>query len=412
MSRPYIVQEGDTFESLSRRFYGIESGASVIQSANPDLSGGIVVGATIVIPSNPFATTGEAVERLFREGADEDQWIIFVSGKEFRFWRDVRVTRSIDSVSLFEFSAPWEPDNEAFREVFRPLSFQSCSVFIGTELVVGGTLVDVSPTFGTARDVTASGYSRFGVMRDTTLPAGTPLEFDEVNLQAIAIALSKPFGLIPAFNADPGPVFEYGLSIDAVERPLGFLRKLAQQRNLVIGSTPRGNPLFHRTTTAPPVETLEEGVLPLTSIQPRFKAQDFFSHISSLTPSFFGGTGDAHTIVNPRLRGVVRPHSFRVNDTYGADGVASAEAKIGRMYANAVAWDATVIDIRDSQGRLWKPNTKIRVTAPSAMIYESTELLIRTATLVRRGRSQITQLRLVFPESFNGEVPPGFPWDL
>ena len=404
----YTIKPGDTFERISRRVYGIESGASTIEQANPELSGGIVTGAVIVVPDDPNEIDVE--ESQGPGGVDE--WTIRVQGQEFRFWRDAQLTRSIDSVSLFEFSAPFEPSNEQFRNVFRPLKFQPCDILIGGEQVLGGTIVNVTPSFRDSREATASGYSKSGVMSDTTLPAGTPLEFDDLNLQAIATSIAAPYGLLPAFNAEPGPVFEYGTAIDAIARPMQFLQKLASQRNLVIGATPRGNPLFHRTTVAPPVETLEEGGLPLQAIEPLFKAQGYFSHISSLTPSFFGGAGDAATLVNPNLRGVVRPHTFRVDDTFGADAATAREAKMGRMFANSVAWDVMLVGIRDSMGRLWEPNTKVRLHSHSAMIYKSTELLIRSATLFRKGAATATKLRLVLPESFNGGMPAGFPWDL
>lgn len=408
MSAVYTVKPGDTFERISRRMYGIESGASTIEQANPELSGGIVEGAVIVVPDDPNEV--DVIESQSPGAVDE--WLIRVSGQEFRFWRDAQLTRSIDSVSLFEFSAPFEPTNEQFRNVFRPLRFQPIDIFIGGDQVLGGTMVNVTPQFRDSRSVTASGYSKSGVMSDTTLPAGTPLEFDELTLRDIAVQIAAPYGLLPTFNAEPGRVFEYGTAIDSIAKPMQFLAKLANQRNLVIGATPKGNPLFHRTTEAPPVETLEEGSLPLQAIEPVFKAQGYFSHISSLTPSMFGGSGDHGTLVNSNLRGVVRPHTFRVDDTFGADAGVAREAKMGRMFANSVAWDVMLVGLRDSMGRLWEPNTKVRLHAHSAMIYKSTELLIRSATLYRKGSSTATKLRLVLPESFNGGTPVGFPWDL
>ena len=402
----YVVVAGDTFELISRKVYGTEAGAGTIRLANPDLRGGLIVGAEIVTPDLVSEFEPDA-----RGGGESDEWTIRVSGREFRFWRDAEVTRAIDSPGTFSFSAPFEPGNEGFRGVFRPLSFQPTEVLIGGRQVMGGTMVDVTPKSGANREVVVSGYSRSGVLSDCTLPADTPLEFDEATLQNIAENLCKPFGLLPVFRADPGPVFENGLSIGAVDRPMGFLAKLAQQRGLVIGATPKGNPLFHRTTTAPAVASFTEGVQPLQSVEPVFKAQNFYSHISSLTPSYFGGEGDFYTVVNPNLRGVVRPHTFRVDDSLGADGVEATEAKVGRMYANAAAWDVSLVGIANAAGEVWNANTIVSLLAPSAMIYRRTDFLVRTAAIARKGRSLSTRLRLVLPESFNSAVPAGFPWD-
>lgn len=408
MSNVYTIKPGDTFEKISRRMYGTEGGASTLQSANPELRAGMIPGAEIVVPDDPNEIGLQEVQAP----GGVDEIIIKVSGKAFKFWTEAQVTRSIDSVSTFEFSAPFEPDNREFREIFKPMTFQSVEISIGGELVMTGTLVDIAAEIRDARTVTAVGYSKPGVLRDCTLPNGTPLEFYDLTLQAIATTLAKPFGIGVEFALDvvPGPVFD-NVTIEATTRPAAFLTKLAQQRNLVIGSTVRGKLIFQRATKEPAIEELNGSELPLQAIDPTFKPQDFYSHVTSLTPSFWGGDPDSYTIVNPNLRGVVRPLSFRAPDTYGADSVATTQAKVGRMYAKAVGYVIVVAGLRDSQGRLWKENTRIRVQAPSAMIYNSVELLIRSATVVRRGTSAATQLRLVLPESFSGEIPKGFPWD-
>jgi len=65
---------------------------------------------------------------------------------------------------------------------------------------------------------------------------------------------------------------------------------------------------------------------------------------------------------------------------------------------------------RDPAGNLWRPNTKIRLKAPRAMVYEYTDLLIRTVTLQQTADSETASLQVVFPEAFSGAVPRAFPW--
>ncbi len=409
--KTYTIKDGDTFEKISRRSYGTEGGASVISSANPELSGGLVTGAIIVIPDDPESV---ALARFAAAPGNPDEITVRVSGKEFRFWTDVRLIRSIDAVATFEFSAPFEPDNADFREVFRPLSFQPVDISIGGVRVFQGTLVQVNAEQGESRTVSVSGYSRPGVLRDCTLPAGAPVEFSDLDLRGISKAVAAPFGIGVVFReVGPGPVFDLPVAIEPSGKVMEFLIRLSHERNLVVGSTDAGNVLFWRTTSQGPRETLTEGDSPLLTVTPSFKAQDYYSHISSLTPSFFGGAGDAYTVVNKNLRGVVRPFAFKVEDTYSADSVAATEARMGRMYANALGYTISVVGLRDSEDRLWEPNTKIRLTAPGAMIYEPTEFLIRTAIAERRSGKAVTELKLVLPTSFDtaGGVPEGLPWD-
>ncbi len=401
----YKIREGDDFNRISRRVYGTEAGASTLKGANPELSGGIVPGALIVVPENPDVVSLQKAQAA----GGVDEIVITVGAIEFRFWTDAKVTRSMDTVSSFEFAAPFEPDNQIFRSVFRPLSFQPVSITLGGDQLITGTLINTAAELQGSRVVTASGYGKPGVLRDCTMANGTFLEFYDLNLRQIAAELAKPFGIGVVFEAPAGPPFEH-VALSAIERPAAFLTKLAQQRNLVISDTPDGKLLFHRTSKLPVFETLEEGELPLRAIDPAFKPQDFYSHISAITPSFWGDDPDAVTVVNKNLRGVVRPFTFRAPDTYGADALESANSKIGRMYANALGYTVTLAGLRDSQGRVWRPNTKVRLLAPSAFIYESTEFLIRSVMSNRRSNSAETTLRLVLPGSFNGEIPEVLPW--
>lgn len=73
---------------------------------------------------------------------------------------------------------------------------------------------------------------------------------------------------------------------------------------------------------------------------------------------------------------------------------------------------ATVSTWRDSNGELWKPNTKLKVRAPDAMIYDYYEFEIKSVDLSQDEIEETATLTLALPGSFNGEPPEEFPWEL
>jgi len=121
--------------------------------------------------------------------------------------------------------------------------------------------------------------------------------------------------------------------------------------------------------------------------------------------------GNAFTVKNPRLTNVLRPFTFSPNDTLFGDNKAAVEAKMGRMFANAIAYSINIPSWRDPNGNLWQPNTTIKIKAPGAMIYNLFEFLIREVFYSRTATQETVTLILVLPGVFKGLIPEAFPWD-
>jgi prophage tail gpP-like protein len=404
----YTVKSGDTFDRISTIAYGSSGFADLIRSANPHASGGLSVGMVLNIP----AQTVRDISRRTVRAEQENEVTIKIDGAPFRFWTSIQLTRSIDAFDAFRLNAPFDKSNTLFRDAFRPFDFQNADLFLGSDPLFTGTLVNTPASVSeTDSLVSASGYSLAGVLNDVTVPAGEPIEYDNLNLQGIAESMSKPFGLAPVFLNDAGPAIER-VAVSQSGKIWPFWVKLAQQRGLVIGANELGQPLFQKTADGAPVQNLAEGELPVRSVTPQFNPQQYYSHISAITPSVWGGEGEVYTVENPHLRGVLRPFTFTADDTFGADSTVAARAKMGRMFANAIHYTVNLVGWRDSSGREWRPNTRVRLLAPSAMIRSSFEFLIRTVTFSRDAKSETAQLDLVFPESFDSGVPEVLPWEV
>jgi len=312
-----------------------------------------------------------------------------------------------------EFGAPFDHTAPGFRESFRPFAFDPVVITVGGEPLFTGTMVAVTPTIDNGqRTIAVSGYSLPGVLNDCTPPASSfPLEFNGQGLKDIADAIAGPFGLSVDFQGDQGAVFER-VACEPGKKALAFLAELAKQRNLIIASTERGKLLFWQSADAgKPAAKLRQGEAPVLSVTPFFSPQEYYSHITGIEPVLVGLTGSQFTVKNPRLQGVTRPITFNAPDTEGADVKAAVEAKAGRMFGNMVAYSVRVATWRDPFGKLWAPNTTIKLTAPDAMVYGEYEFVIRSVQFERESSAATATLDLVIPGSFNGQIPEALPWD-
>jgi len=409
LSTTYNVIAGDTFESIARKKYGTEKEAGRISRANPGVNEPLTAGTVITIPALP-----DAPENLPSQlpANQEDEVAVLIDGRRFRFWDKVRITRTIDSMDTVEFGAPFDHTAPGFRDTFRPFSFKPVAITVGGEPLFTGTMVAVSPTIDNGqRTVAVSGYSLPGVLNDCTPPASSfPLEFNGQTLKDIASAVAEPFGLSVDFQGEPGAVFER-VACEPGKKALAFLAELAKQRNLIISSTERGKLLFWQSKDAgKSVAKLQQGVAPVLSVTPFFSPQEYYSHITGIEPVTVGLEGSQYTVKNPRLQGVTRPITFNAPDTEGADVKAAVEAKAGRMFGNMVAYSIRVATWRDPSGKLWAPNTTIKLTAPDAMVYDEYEFVIRSVQFERESAAATATLDLVIPGSFNGVIPEALPW--
>lgn len=410
MSTTASVQPGDTFETIAKRQYGSELQANLVAAANPGLSEPLPVGASVVLPGSRDVPPLRAANV---QAAGVNEVSLLIGGAVFRYWTDITINLALDEMATVEFSAPFDPENVAFRNAFRPFSFSPVVVMVGGAPAFTGTMLTPTPSV-TPDGVTVavSCYSQPGVLDDCTSPAAAfPLEFNRQALPDIAAALCSPFGLAVVFDGTPGPTFER-VALDPGGPVLQFLADLARQRSLVMTSTPLGALQFPAVTgTGRPVAQLREGESPLLSVSPQFSPQDYYSHITGLEPVSIGTGGSQYTVKNPHLLTAVRPLTFKGDDTEGGDITTAVKAKAGRMFGNMVTYTVELATWRDPRGALWAPNTTVTLHAPSAMVYNPYELIVRRVSLRKDGDGETATLELVLPGSFSGEIPGRLPWE-
>jgi prophage tail gpP-like protein len=411
MSKKYVIQQGDTLSLISRKRYGTEDQVENLIKANPGLTEPLRPLTTIIIPDRPQAPKNKP---QVVPSNDINEVSIVIDGQRFRFWDRFRITRSIDSIDTMQFSAPFDSSNVEFVEKFRPFSYKDVSVNVGGRRLFTGTMLSIDPDVEPEKKIVlVSCYSTPGVLNDCTMPSSSfPLEFDNQGLRDIAKSLCLPFGIEVSFAEDQGAVFER-VALEPGSKVLPFLIKLAQQRNLVIGSTDSGGVEFRRSQDKGQIlANFAQGQSPLISVKAQFSPQEYYSHITGLEPTIVGLKGSQFTVKNERLDAKLRPFTFEVTDTLDADVKEAVNSKASRMFANMASYSITVSSWRDSFGDLWKPNTFINLVAPDAMIYNKFKFLVRSVDFDKDAEKETATINLVIPGSFSGKISESLPWDL
>lgn len=408
----YITIQGDTFDSISRKSYGTEQKASGIQGANPGVLEPLSPGISIFIPPDPEEPQFKKNEN---DSVNKNEVALNIEGVRFRAWDSVTIERSIDGFDSVQFTAPLSVGNINFFKIFTPMSFKPIDITVGPETLFTGTMLDPVPSLDDEENVVdVFSYSLPGVLEDCTAPASAfpkAVEFKNQNIVEIAKSLCDYFGIKVEKDVDVGAAFE-GISLKPDEKIDSFLIKLAQQKNLIRTNTVNGALLFTKSISeGTPVARLKQGTPPLTKITPLFNPRQYYSHITGLEPTRVNMVGGKPTVRNSRLSGVLRPLNFQAPDVEGANVKTATQAKLSRMFANAVSYSVSVPTWRDSNDNLWKPNTFITVEAPGVMIPNEYEFIIRKVSLFQDDKSETAGLNIVLPGAFSGEIPEGMPWE-
>lgn len=343
---------------------------------------------------------------------DPDEVTVIIDGQELRYWTEVEVTLSLDTMSTVELTAPWDSSRHDLREIFRPFKFKPMEVLLGGAPLFTGTVVDISPeSSAESSTVSLAGYSLPGVLGDCTMPGDSvPLEFNKQTFRQIMDTLLGPFEIESDVRVNTGPAFKKErLEVD--KKPLAFLIELAKQRNFVMSSTEEGQLLCWRSiSTGNPVARLENR--PAGTIKASFNSQEYFSEVTGFCPQTRKKKGSKFRERNPWLTNVLRPMAFKLDDVEPGDAPNAVKAKLGRVFANIASYDVEDLPTwRDPKGRLFAPNTTIELHAPDVMVYEPYEFLIRHVRFKADAEKQTCDLNLVMPGAFSGETPVSLPWD-
>ncbi len=345
----------------------------------------------------------------------------FIHGNYFGHWSEIDITFELDGFSSVGFRAPFEHTRKEFRETFRPFSYKPVEITLSPEgspgdlvTIFKGTLLDIDPEISAEeKSIKVTANALPVVLVDCDMPASSlPFEHKKIGLRAIFDACASPFGVKVDFRADEGKVFDK-VKLETDRKVFEFLQDLTKQRNAVISNTFEGDLLVWQSIkTGTQVFHFVEGEAPFAKITPTFKPREYFSEVTGFAAKKRGKKASKTTQQNPWLTKPLRSHTFKLEDTERGDAPDATAAFMGRMFGEMAAWRIENIPTwRDPKGKLWQPNTFVSVTAPDAMIYLKTDLLVRKVELHQDAENESATLEVVLPGAFNGEIPKVLPWD-
>lgn len=402
--RTYTTQSGDTFEVVSRVAYGTPADAKRIRDANPGIAEPLPVGVELLIPAKV-----QDLQPVITQGLEDIS--LRVNGRSLLGWETINFTRSMDKISTLGLTAPMEVDNRVFRENFAPFSYAPVLLDLGRDRAFSGTMIKVNPSVSPQEALVNVGcYGQAGVLNDCTMPASAfPLEFNGLTLREIAENVSAPFGIGVNFIDSPGDSFER-VALKPEDKIAPWLAQLTKQRELLMRDNANGNLVFHNGKAGDVQAILEEGFSPLHKVTPAFNEQNYYSSITGIEPYFYGRKSPQYTEKNNFLSGVIRPFTFKAEDSETGTIQVSTRSKIGRMFANAIAYNVEVTTWRNEKGELWIPGETIMLRAPKAMIYNRYEFMVRSVKFIRLPEVEKAVLKVILPNVFTNEVPEVLPW--
>lgn len=331
-----------------------------------------------------------------------------INGVSLSGWDGVTIKRSIDTCAdSFSVTSALDVTRPAIVGALKPFGYQTVTVKIGGDLVLTGRIESVD-TEVSADDSTVSvqGRSLTGSLIDCSIDIGK-YNFNGLKLSAIARTICQPFGIsvdaqydktIAEATAEPGQgAFE-------------FLNRLAQDIGCLLTCDSAGKLVIRKYTAPPaPVASLSIGAGSLLSASASYDGTKRFSRYKLLQQQ------DG----KPDLKGIADDSgisAYRPLVSTGADGNATeiqdaAKWRRALSLAESVVVSASVDGWRMDNGDLWEPGLAVTLKAPGCFISKDTVFLIAETDQKLTAGDMSTDMRLILPATYSGQMPGAYPWD-
>jgi prophage tail gpP-like protein len=360
---------------------------------------------------------------------DNHELLLIVDGKKFGGWLDVRVSRGIERAAAdFEIKASQRWPGLDGR--FAIAEGATCEIWIGQTASAGTPvgdkvltgyvdLVDIERDANNAH-LTIAGRSKTADLVDCS-PDFETTELAGLDLAAVARKVAQPFG-IQVDARDTGPAFQVAAAHKG-ETAWKLIERLARQRQLLVMDDPEGRLVLTRLAAERADDELVHPADGLRRIGTKRDASKRFSIYKVKAQA--GGTtrwagigsvdgaagGDIASAVAHVEGGALdtgvkryRPKTVLSEGAAKKEGaLARAQWEARRNMGRALTVRATRVGWRQKSGKLWTPNTLVRVKVPNANL--EAELALSEVTYRKGADGTLVELELASPEAFTPEPP-------
>lgn len=415
----YAVKAGDTLKNVSRRFFALGNKTEDIVKSNDFLgyrreSGNTDLGGTPNIFAGDvlrIVTDDAGISAV--QGKQPDEVTLYLNEEKVDIPDGSLLSLGYDRCcDSFSGDFPWDPNSQRDRVFWQPDNPPTVKVFCGSNQVFGGKFEVTQPRSPIKeRRVHAEARSHTLKIQKSNIPANKyPLEREGENLLQLAEWVSGIWGQrIEDLTGATEPFKKTSLGNGT--KAFNWLMNLATTRARVMSPTADGFGLIIKSpeNLAPSVATFTEGINGFEPPQPSYNTADL--HGTYLA------TIDAGN--NPGKLIVYRDPDFsedsvafeNLTDADDSTAQAALEYAARKKYRNFFEMSMIASPgILNPLGNMWAPGQVITLNAPSAMIYNNFDFMVRTVDL-NLGKSAVTPvLGIIPPEVYRGERVKRFPW--
>lgn len=326
-----------------------------------------------------------------------------VNGQEFQGWKEVKITRSLKAIAAgfnLSITDSFTKNNKPW--IIRP--GEACVLKIDGETVVAGYVDALNLSLSsTDRSITVDGRERTSDLVDCCVDAA---QFNNITLEGMAKKFAEPFSITVLNQAGTSKVFPF-IGVNPGQTCFAVLEHYAKREAVLLSSTGRGTLLITKVGALSSSAVLEEGVNILSCSasfdnKARFRdyivrAQNNYADMDATLQRASEGRSKDSGISRQRLLIV---HAETAVDREEAQKRANWEL----VTRQAKAWTVSVKvqGWRRSDGKLWAPNTLIRVKAPSIAV--DANLLISDVTFTQSiSGGTVTDLKLTRKDAYQPE---------
>jgi prophage tail gpP-like protein len=332
---------------------------------------------------------------------------IKINGRDCSFFNEGQITLNLDSIaSTFAFKARFNPENDDHKELFKPLQYHKCEIFnTDGKLLITGTILNHSfESNSVVNLITISGYSISGILEDVTIPPSQyPLQSNNRSLKDIAQKLCGFYGIGLVIDKSienlANAVFKK-TTASPTDTVKDYIAKLTSQKDIILSHNEKGQVVLFKPNDKmkPNYFFNKDNSLSMSST---FNGQGLHSEINVVRqPSGENsGVSTVDKITNP-LIGKNRPTTKVLSSGEDTDTKKAAD--------NELASELKAISVKVKLFGLFdkiKPAEIVNIHNHEIYSFAYTRYMVSSVTLNFNEKEDTTDLDLVLPETYTGNVP-------
>lgn len=331
--------------------------------------------------------------------------VLEVAGQEHKRWMNIAITSSLEALaSSFNLSVI-----ESWSANDKPIPIRAgdaCTVKIDGETVTTG-FVDDDPASYDENDHTfeVSGRSVTGDLVDCSAVHATG-QWTNKTIDAIAEELCDPFGIAVTSEVDVGEKFPR-FALQYGETVFEALERLSRMRGLLMTTSPDGDLVFTKVGALSTTTVIEYGKNVIRGSRTggyQGRHSEYIVHGQTAGTDDTYGAAAAHLKARVTDDDITRYRPLIVQaecPSNAADVKVRANWERNIRAGRSRRLQYTLDGWEESPGRVWRPNTLVRVVDPKLEV--DTELLVITVRLSKGEQGTQTELELGNPQAMTPE---------